>query len=56
MVIDFQGSNVSEYCTLHDYHKLYEGIIMLKSGMSEDDVRSEIVSLIKCKKVNVAFI
>ncbi len=50
VVIDFQGSDVSGYCTLRDYHKVYEGTIMLNSGMSEDDVRSQIVSLVKCKK------
>ncbi len=50
VVIDFQGSDVSQYSTLRDYNKVYEGTIMLNSGMSEDDVRSEIVSLVKCKK------
>ena len=48
MVIYLQGSNVCEYCTLRDFQKVYERTIILYSGMSVDNFRREIVSLVIC--------
>lgn len=48
VVIDYQGSNPSP--VLHDYDKVYEGPVTFFSGMSEEDVREAIASLVKRKK------
>ena len=50
VVIEFQGKDVTPYRTLRDYENIYEGVITLNSSMTEEDVRSEIVSLVRCKK------
>lgn len=52
VVIDFQGhdQDIQPYCSLRDYEKVYEGAIILYGSMTEDDVRREIVSLVRCKK------
>lgn len=50
IVIDFQGFAPPQNRTLYDFDKVYEGTVTLNCSMSEDEVRTEIVSLVKCKK------
>ena len=50
VVIDFQGLHPSQYRTLRDYEKVYEGALTLTAEMSEEEVKREIVRLVKMKK------
>ncbi|XP_011406870.1 PREDICTED: uncharacterized protein LOC105314410 [Amphimedon queenslandica] len=50
IIIDYQDQDEDTISTLRDYEKIYEGAIILNSDMSEDDIRREIVSLLKSKK------
>lgn len=46
VVIDYQGSSPQPFHVLHDYDKVYERVITLKNSMTEEEVRSEVVSLV----------
>lgn len=51
VVIDFQDTDLPDgLCTLRDYDKIYDGLMTLNTQMTEDDVRCEIVSLLRSKK------
>lgn len=51
VLIDYQGRKKHLPTPLYDYHKLFDGPIRLLSDMTEDDVRCEIVRLIKLKSI-----
>ena len=51
VLIDFQGQTENDVLPLHDYHKIFDGLISLNSDMSEEDVRQEIVRLVQLKSV-----
>ena len=46
VVIDYHGANPPAVHTLHEYDKVYQGVLVCNSKMSEDDIRAEICMLI----------
>ena len=48
VMIDFQGQ---ESCPLHDYQKIFDGLIRIGSDQSEEEIREEIVRLVKLKNL-----
>lgn len=50
VLVDCQGET-HRPAPLYDYQKLFDGLIRLLSDMSEEDVREEIVRLVKLKNL-----
>lgn len=51
VVIDFQDTELpDDVCTLHDYDKIFDGLMTLNSSMTENDIRGVVVSLLRSKK------
>lgn len=51
VVIDYPGAHAPTVHTLHDYDKVYEGVLRFDINMSERDVREEICRLAKGTKI-----
>lgn len=52
IVIDFQCQESNQECTLHEYQKIFDGLIQITSDQSENDIRQEIVRLVQLKDIN----
>ena len=50
VLIDYQGEKENDVLPLYYYHKIFDGLISLNSGMSED-VRQEIVRIVQLKSI-----
>ena len=50
ILVDFQGEKPSEVLPLREYEKIYDGCIRYRSDMSEDEIRDEIVRLVRQKE------
>lgn len=50
VVIDFQGYSPPQVVSLKEYQKIYDGCIRYMSNMSEDEIRNEIVRLVRQKE------
>ena len=48
--MDFQGEKPSEVLPLREYEKVYDGFIRYRSDMAEDEIREEIVRLVRQKE------
>ena len=46
IVIDYPGTTFSAVQVLHDYDKVYQGVLLFNTKMSEDEIREEISELI----------
>ena len=51
VLIDYQGKDSSESKPLYDYMRIFDGLIRVCSDMPEDEVRNEIVHLVRKKKI-----
>ena len=51
-MIDFQGENLAEVAPFQEYQKLYDGCMRYHSDMSEDEIRQEIVRLVRKKQTD----
>lgn len=50
VLIDYQGDSPGEIVAFWEYQKLYDGSIRYRLEMSEDDIRQEIVRLLRQKE------
>lgn len=53
VVIDFQGSNPTGVLPLREYEKIFDGCIRFDTDMTENDIRDEIVRLVRQKKETI---
>ena len=54
IIIDYPGNDTSELELFSEYDKLYDGTVMISTAMMEDNVRIEILGVLK-KKVSTIF-
>ncbi len=47
IVIDYQGAKPPAVHILHEYDKVYQGVLLFNNSMSEDNIRAEICMLIQ---------
>ena len=50
ILIDYQGEKVSEVLPLREYEIIYNGCMRYRSDMSEDEIKEEIVRLVRLKE------
>lgn len=50
VVLDYPGKHPPAVQVLHDYNKVYEGILTFNNSSSEEDIKAEIASLLQLKQ------
>lgn len=50
VLVDFQGEKPSEVLPLREYEKVYDEFIRYRSDTAEDEIREEIVRLVRQKE------